>query len=163
IVLGDQTAKQIDARCVRFETRRYPLNGTADSMNEVPVLVDMGFRAPSPFWEDVTPQSVAFTTSAVAMPQGTAPSEPVLTTSAGGVRCAGGRGCRDVGAERPADAAGAHGRGAPRRRPPPRARRPRPPPRAAPPARSPQRRPSMGHPFVPPPCAPGMLIPILVK
>lgn len=83
IVLGDQTTRQIDARCTAFRVQRYPLNGTANSMNEVPVLIDLTFQADAPYWEDVTPQSVAFTTSAVAMPQGTAPSEPVLTTSAG--------------------------------------------------------------------------------
>lgn len=85
IVLGDQTAKQIEARCITCDVRRYPLTGTANSMNEVPVLVTLGFRAPQPFWEDVTPQSVAFTTSPVAMPQGTAPSVPVLTTAVGAV------------------------------------------------------------------------------
>jgi hypothetical protein len=81
--LGDWTTVQIDARCKGFKVRRYPLNGTANSLNEVPVAVEMDFEAPSPFWEDTTATEIAFTTSAVSMPQGTAPSEPVLTTAAG--------------------------------------------------------------------------------
>lgn len=81
IVLGDQTARQIEARCTSFVTRRYPLNGTANSMHEVPVLVELTFVADFPYWQDVTPQSVNFTTSDTALPQGTAPSYPVLTTN----------------------------------------------------------------------------------
>lgn len=80
IVLGDQTGRQIDARCVKFATQRYPLQGTANSLNEIPVLVEIDWQADLPYWQDVTPQSVDFTTSDTDLPQGTAPSYPVLTT-----------------------------------------------------------------------------------
>jgi hypothetical protein len=76
--VADWSDVQITAKCVRFPAANYPPAQLAP-----PVRVEMTFRAPNPYWQDTTPQAIAFTTSAVAMPQGTAPSEPVLTTAVG--------------------------------------------------------------------------------
>jgi len=78
---GDRPNEWLYARCIKFKTKNYPLNGHANELNEIPVLVTLTFRSAKPYWTDTTAsQSVAFTTAAVAMPQGTAPSEPILTT-----------------------------------------------------------------------------------
>lgn len=82
VILGGWSTVTITARCVKFEASDGVGPTRANAQNEVPVRVAMTFRAASPYWEDITPQSVGFTTSAVAMPQGTAPSNPVLTTTA---------------------------------------------------------------------------------
>lgn len=81
VVLGDQTGRQIAARCTKLGVRRYPLQGTANSLNEIPLAIEAAFQADFPYWQDVTPQSVSFTTSATDMPQGTAPCYPVYTTN----------------------------------------------------------------------------------
>lgn len=51
-----------------------------------PFYLELGLRvqAVDPWWEDSSAQSVAFTTSAIAMPQGTADAYPVITISASG-------------------------------------------------------------------------------
>ncbi len=79
---------QLLVRCIDFQAFDYPhpnASTRANAVNEIPVAVRMTFRSANPFWQDITPQSVGFTTSPVAMPQGTAPSYPVLTTTAGAI------------------------------------------------------------------------------
>ncbi len=76
--VADWSDVQITAQCVRFPAANY-----VPAQLAPPVRVEMTFRAANPYWQSTTPEAVAFTTSAVAMPQGTAPSEPVLTTAVG--------------------------------------------------------------------------------
>ncbi len=86
VTLGGWSTVVSTARCIEFEASDgVNPNSRANAQNEFPVKVAMTFRAPNPYWQDITPQSVAFTTSAVAMPQGTAPGYSVLITSAGAI------------------------------------------------------------------------------
>ncbi len=81
--VADWTTVDITARCIRFDGQNYPRQSRANSLNEKEMHVAMTFRAANPYWRDTSNTVVAFTTSAVAMPQGTAPGEAVLESAVG--------------------------------------------------------------------------------
>jgi hypothetical protein len=83
VIVGDWPTVQIAAVCVELPGLNYPVGSRANSQNEIPFAVEMAFRASNPYWQDITPQSITFTTTHTAMPQGTAPGEPVLTSPIG--------------------------------------------------------------------------------
>ncbi len=76
--LADWNTVQIAARCVRFEVDPDP-----PKQISIPVNLRLTFRAPNPYWQDTSGQSINFTTTHTDMPQGTAPGEPVITSPAG--------------------------------------------------------------------------------
>lgn len=84
IIIGNRPTMQLMAYCSSMAGLTYPVAATgnrSNALNEIPIAVEMPFRG-GPYWQDITPQAIAFTTGAVSMPQGTADSEPVLTTDA---------------------------------------------------------------------------------
>lgn len=83
VVIGDSDARTILAKCQRIGALQFPTNSRANSLNTFAIGLELFFRAKHPFWKTVTPNAVAFANSDVAMPQGTAPSEPVLTSATG--------------------------------------------------------------------------------
>ena len=80
IVTLDRPTVQLLARCTAFPALNFPVGSRSNSLYERQAAIQMTFRAPNPYWQDITPQVIGFTTSDGAMPQGTAPSWPVLTT-----------------------------------------------------------------------------------
>jgi hypothetical protein len=81
--IGDWSGVWISGYCTGFPALNYPLNSRGNSQNEIPIAIKIPIRFITPYWTDTTAsQVVAFTSTPVAMPQGTAPSAPILTTDA---------------------------------------------------------------------------------
>src|SRR3990167_1643825 len=83
VVFGDWATVQLPSVCVEMPGKNYPVNSRGNSQNEIPFYVEMLFRADNPFWQDITPQAINFTSTHTNMPQGTAPGFPVLTSPVG--------------------------------------------------------------------------------
>ena len=76
--VADMTDLSILARCVDFQA----VNLAPHQVN-IPIDIELGFRAANPYWQSTTPRSITFDATHTAMPQGTAPGEPVLTSPVG--------------------------------------------------------------------------------
>ncbi len=76
--VADMTDLSITARCVDLKAVNQ-----APHQVSIPIDVEIFFRAANPYWQSTTPESVSFGATPVAMPQGTAPSEPVYTSPIG--------------------------------------------------------------------------------
>ena len=76
--VADRSDLSILARCVEF-----PAVIPGAHQVGIPLDVELKFRAPNPYWQSTTPSVVTFDTTHTAMPQGTAPAEPVITSPVG--------------------------------------------------------------------------------
>ncbi len=80
ITMADWPTVQILAKCEKMTVLPGNASSRANSQNAIEVVVSMLFRAPNPYWQDITPTSTTFMTSPVAMAQGTAPGHGQLIT-----------------------------------------------------------------------------------
>lgn len=78
VKVADWSTVQIQCKCIDFRVKPDPARHVS-----IPVTVEMTFRAPNPYWQDISPQAIAFNTSHTNMPQGTAEGWPVLTSPVG--------------------------------------------------------------------------------
>jgi len=76
--VADRTDLSIVARCVEF-----PAVIPGAHQVGIPMDIELLFRAPNPYWQSTTPSVVTFDATHTVMPQGTAASEPVLTSPVG--------------------------------------------------------------------------------
>lgn len=81
LTFSRRPSQQITARCTDFPV----VNGIGpQEIGPFYLEAELGFTAVDPFFQDVTPQAINVTTSATALPQGTADTDPVLLIVASG-------------------------------------------------------------------------------